>query len=288
MVAIGNYNELKIRKEVEFGVYLDSDAGDILLPKKHVPKGARQGDAVRVFLYKDSEGRLIATTLTPKATVGEFAYLKVVAVTRAGAFLDWGIEKDLLVPYSEQREKVEVGKRYIVRVFFDEARGTIAASTKIGRFIENEHIELEEGQAVELLVYSFTDLGIKVIVENKYFGMLYRREVFQELSIGDRIKGVVKRIRDDGKIDVMLRKGGMEDVEDAKAEIVLALKEHNRFLPLTDDSDPEVIRDALHMSKKLFKKAVGGLYKDGLIELKRDGILLKRPDKAKILHRFKF
>jgi hypothetical protein len=287
-LEIGRFNELKIIKETTIGVYLGSDAGEILMPRKYVPQEARAGNTLRVFVYRDSEDRLVATTLTPAAVVGEFACLKVVAITRAGAFLDWGIQKDLLVPYSEQSGKMEVGGKYIVRIFLDERTQRITATTKISRFIEKENVDLHEGEKVAVLVYRVTDLGMKVIVNNRYFGMLYKNEVFEQLHIGDKAEGYVKRIRPDGKIDVMLGKAGPADIEEAKVVIVKALKEHRGFLPLGDHSAPEHIREIVHMSKKTFKKAVGGLYKNELIEIKEDGIKLKKVDKAKMIHLFKF
>ena len=287
-LEIGRFNELKIKKETTIGVYLDSDAGEILMPRKYVPQEAHAGDNIRVFVYRDSEDRLIATTLTPYAVVGEFACLKVVAITRAGAFLDWGVQKDLLVPYSEQSGKMEVGGKYIVRIFLDERTQRITATAKISRFIENENVDFREGENVSVLVYRITDLGIKVIVNNRYFGMLYKNEVFEKLHIGDQAEAYVKRIRTDGKIDLMLGKAGPADIEEAKIVIIQALKEHKGFLPLGDNSAPEHIREILHMSKKTFKKAAGGLYKKELIEIKEDGIKLKRVDKAKMMHLFKF
>ncbi|MBI3592305.1 MAG: GntR family transcriptional regulator [Nitrospirae bacterium] len=285
---IGKFNRLKVKKEVDFGVYLDSDAGEILLPKRYVPKGTRIGDELDVFVYKDSEDRTIATTLTPKAVVGDFAYLRVKDVNRNGAFLDWGIEKDLLVPYSEQSKKMEAGGKYIVRVFLDERTGRITATTKINRFIEKEDILVCEGEDVDLLVYQFTDLGIKVIINNRYFGVLYRNEVYQKLNIGDRIKGFIKKIREDRKIDVSIKRTGPEDIEASMKLILKELKDRRGFLPLGDNSPPGLIREMLRMSKRTFKKAIGGLYKEGVIELKEDGIKLKRVDKTRIIHRFKF
>ncbi len=284
----GKFNELEIERETAGGAYLGSDAGEILLPRKYVPQGASAGDRVRVFVYRDSEDKLIATTLSPAAVAGEFAYLKVVSVTRAGAFLDWGIQKDLLVPYSEQSEKMEVGKKYIVGIFLDERTQRIAATAKIRKFIEEDTSALRQGENVSLLVYRFTDYGIKVIINNRYFGMLYKNEVFEKLHIGDKAEGFVNRIRPDGKIDVMLGKAGPADLEQAKDVILKALKEHRGFLPLGDHSEPGQIREMVHMSKKTFKKAVGGLYKLEVIEIKEDGIKLKRVDKSKMIHLFKF
>jgi predicted RNA-binding protein (virulence factor B family) len=287
-LEIGRFNELKIKRETPIGVYLDSDAGDILLPVKYVPQGVHAGDSIRVFVYRDSEDRLIATTVTPAAVVGEFACLKVVAISGAGAFLDWGIQKDLLVPYNEQSGKMEVGKKYIVRIFLDERTQRIAATEKIGKFIQKENIDLKQGENVSLQVYRFTDYGIKVIINDRYFGLLYKNEVFEELNIGDKAEGYIKWIRPDGKIDVMLGKAGSGDIEEAKAIVVKALKEHRGFLALGDHSSPEDIREMLHMSKKKFKRAVGSLYKNELIEIKEDGIKLIKVDKAKTVHLFRF
>lgn len=286
--VIGGFNDLTITKKTDIGLYLDSGAGEILLPAKYVPDGAKPGGTIRVFVYRDSEDRLIATTLSPAAVVGECAWLKVVSLSRAGAFLDWGIQKDLLVPYSEQSAKMEVGKKYVVRIFLDEHTQRIAASTRIGRFMEKEHTGLSEGESVSILVYRFTDYGIKVIINNRWFGLLYENEVFEKLHIGDRVGGYIRRMRPDGKIDVALGKTGIEGIEEAKAGILKALKENRGFLPIGDFSAPAQIRDLLHMSKKTFKKAVGGLYKNELIEIKEDGLKLRRADKAKMVHLFKF
>ena len=249
-LEIGRFNELTIKKETTIGVYLDSDAGEVLMPRKYVPHEARAGDSIRVFVYRDSEDRLIATTL-PAAVVGEFAYLKVVAISRAGAFLDWGVQKDLLVPYSEQAGKMEVGKKYIVRIFLDERTQRITATTRISRFIEKENVDLREGETVGLLVYRIADLGIKVIVNDRYFGMLYKNEVFEKLHIGDKAEGYVKRIRPDGKIDVVLGTAGPADIEEAKVVILKALKEHKGFLPLGDHSAPEHILDRAYEQKNI-------------------------------------
>ncbi len=289
MLKIGTYNQLPVLKEVDFGVYLGSEEEQVLLPGKYVPAGTRIGDVLNVFIYKDSEDRTIATTLTPYAVVGEFAYLQVKEVTKIGAFLDWGLEKDLLVPYSEQFKRMEAGKKYIVRIFLEERTERPTATSKIMRFIEQDDVRLREGEDVDLLVYQFSDLGAKVIINNTYLGMLYKNEVYQELHIGEKLKGFVKKIREDKKIDVVLRKGGTEDIEEMKKVVLKRLKaSKGGFLPLGDDSPPEVIRGEMHMSKKTFKKVIGMLYKEGFLDIKHDGIKLKRVDKAKILHKFKF
>ncbi|MCC6346950.1 MAG: GntR family transcriptional regulator [Nitrospirales bacterium] len=289
MLEIGKYNELTVKKKTDFGFFLDSPEGDILLPRKYVPEGTKIGDPLKVFIYKDSEDRTIATTLTPRATVGEFASLRVKEVTRVGAFLEWGLEKDLLVPYREQAEKMRAGSRYIVYLFLEEQTKRITATSKIGRFIEKEDIRLHEGEEVDLLVYRPTDRGFKVIINNRYFGMLYKNEIFRELAVGDRARGFVKKIREDRRIDAVLTREGFEDIEEVKKQILKKLQEsRGGFLPLTDESTPQSIREELDMSKKTFKKAVGSLYRDGVLEIKHDGIKLVRPDKRKILHKFRF
>jgi len=281
---------LKVKKPVDFGVYLESGSGDILLPGKYLPEGTVTGDMLDVFVYRDSEDRIIATNQRPFAVVGEFAYLKVKDVTGIGAFLDWGIEKDLLVPYGELERKMEKGKSYIVRLFLDKRTDRVTASARISKFIEQESIELQEGEPVDLMVCNFTNLGVKVIVNNRYYAMLFKDELFSRPAIGERLKGFVKRIREDKKIDVSLRKGGYEDIIEARELVLSKLREAaGGFLPLHDGSDPEVIRDRLLMSKKTFKKAVGGLYKDGLIALRPDGIkLIRIEDKKRRAASFRF
>lgn len=289
MIEIGKFNQLKVIKKTDFGIFLESESGDILVPKKFVPKGTEIGDMLDVFVYTDSEDRVIATTQIPKARVGEFAYLLVKEVTPHGAFLDLGLDKDLLVPFSEQYTKMERNRKYLVRLFLHEETHRITGTTKIERFIEHENIPLRGGQEVNILVIGLTDIGIRVIVDDRYWGLLYKNEVFDKLNIGDRVKGFVKRVRDDGKVDVMLNKGGVESIDEAKTVILEKLKETpNKFLAMNDSTPPEVIRQILHMSKKAFKKAIGGLYRDEVIEIADDGIRLKRVDKRKIVHKFKF
>ncbi len=276
MVDLGNYNELEIAREVDFGMYLTSEDGDILLPRKYIPEGAKVGDTVRVFVYRDSEDRVIATNLTPKATVREFACLTVKDSTTIGAFLDWGLEKDLLVPLHHQKEKMTPGRKYCVYVYLDETTDRIVATTKIGKYLQNENIELTENQAVDLLVAGFTDIGIKVIIDQRYTGMLYKNEVFQDISVGDKLKGYVKAIRPDSKIDVTLRQGGggLNEVSESAEKIMAILQKAKGYLPLSDKSNPEEIYSMLGMSKKTFKRAIGSLYKAGKIEIAEDSISL--------------
>jgi uncharacterized protein len=277
MVELGDYNELEIAREVDFGVYLTSEDGDILLPMKYIPEGAKVGDTIRVFIYRDSEDRMIATNLIPHATVGQFACLTCTDVTPFGAFLDWGLEKDLLVPLNNQKNKMQVGKKYCVYLYLDDASDRVVATSKLGKFLQNEQIQLTEGEEVQLLVASFTDIGIKVIINNAYLGILYRNEVFKDLRIGDTPTGYIKHIREDNKIDVTLRKPGInqkEEKDEASEKILRLLQQGSGWLPLSDNSTPEEIYQLLGMSKKTFKRAIGSLYKAGTITISDDSIRL--------------
>jgi len=274
MLDIGKMNRLKINDITREGAYLAAERGELFLPGAEIPASFIPGESIDVFIYPDSEGNLIATTLTPKAQVGEFALLEVKDNCKFGAFLDWGLGKDLLVPFSEQPEPMKKGERYVVRVYLDKS-GRIAASAKIGRFLEETGASLQEGDEVELMIYEFTDLGAKVIINNRYTGVLFRDELYGKPAPGDKLAGFVKKIRDDQKIDVTLRKAGSNDVAEARAKILKALAENGGFLPLNDKSSPEVIAEVVLMSKKTFKKAVGGLYKDGLVVLTAEGISLR-------------
>jgi len=273
MATPGKYNTLSITKIVEFGVYLDGgDLGEILLPMKWVPDNCKPHDELDVFIYFDSSDRLIATTLKPLAIVGEFAYLKVSAVNQVGAFLDWGLDKDLLLPYREQKYRVEANKYYVVYVFSDEM-GRIAASTQLQRFIDTNTSEFTIGQEVDLLLYAATDLGFKAIVNNQFEGMIYANEVFQTLKEGEKLKGYIKQIREDHKLDLSLYKSGyINKIDDHSAMIISELERNQGFLPLNDKSSPEDIYIALGMSKKNFKQTIGKLYKLKLITIQADGI----------------
>lgn len=275
MHKLGDYNELEVIKEVDFGVYLRFNEEEILMPKKYVKEGTKAGDVVKVFVYRDSEDRLIATTVDPKAKVGEFAYLTVKDVNRVGAFLDWGLDKDLLVPHNKQKIKMERGKSYIVRVLIDEATNRIIATSKINNYLQTvADDEIKEGQEVELLVYKVVDLGAGVIINNKYTGMIYKNDIYKPIKTGDKLKGYILKIREDGKIDVTIRKIGFNKVLDSKDVVLNKLQENGGFLPITDKSSPEIIEHEFQMSKKSFKKAVGMLYKERKIEILDDGIKL--------------
>jgi predicted RNA-binding protein (virulence factor B family) len=275
MIKIGDYNELQVIEKVDFGVYLGSPEDKILLPKKYANEGTEIGDNVRVFIYRDSEDRIIATTLSPKAKVGEFAYLEVKEVNSFGAFLDWGLEKDLFVPFREQKMPMEQYKSYVVYIYLDDKTGRIAATTKISKYLNATPIDVSEGDEVNLLVYKFIDIGAAVIVNNKFSGMVYKNDIYQDINIGDSLKGYVFKIREDEKLDIIIRKRDYEKVLDSEEILINMLKENNGYLPYHDKSLAEVIEKNLHMSKGTFKKAIGGLYKINLIEFMDDGIKLK-------------
>lgn len=275
MAEIGKYNTLKVVKEVDFGVYLDgNEHGEILLPNRYVPENINEGDSLEVFIYLDSEDRIIATTEEPLATVDEFAYLEVKAVTSLGAFLDWGLPKDLLVPFREQKTKMEEGKKYIVYIYFDIESKRIAASAKLDKFVDNLPVEYEEEQKVELLIVNKTDLGFNAIIEDAHYGVLYANEIFTNLTTGQRIFGYIKKIREDEKIDLSLYKPGYQQIDDTSEIILDYLKNNNGKLLLTDKSTPEEISNTFGISKKNFKKAIGNLYKRKLINISDDGISL--------------
>ena len=271
MIQLGKYCTLKVVKELDFGMYLDGgeEFGEILLPTKYIPKGTKVGDELEVFLYLDSEDRIIATTLRPFAQAGEFAYLQVASVNRVGAFLDWGLPKDLLVPFREQRSEMKQGYKYIVYIYADVESRRLVASAKLNKFLDNTPVEYEYNQEVDLLVTQKTDLGWKVIVNSRHSGMIYDNEIFVPIQKGDRIKGYVKHIRSDEKLDITLQKTGY-DVEamDALAkEIFEKLKASGGIIPLSDKSSAEEIAEIFGCSKKSYKKAIGSLYKAKLINI---------------------
>ena len=274
MLNIGTYNQLTIARITASGAVFKSNEGDVLLPLRLVPNGAEAGTLLDVFVYVDSDGRLTATTRKPRAVVGEFALLKVKETTTVGSFLDWGLEKDLLLPFGEQTEPVRRGDQVLVRIYLHSS-GRIAASAKLDKFITPADDSLSEGAEVDLLVYACTDLGAKVIINNCFGGLIFHTELVVKPSCGERLRGFVKKIRDDGKVDVTLRKGGALEAANDREIILAALAAHNGFLPLTDKSSPELIAERLRLSKKSFKKAVGGLYKEGAVSMALDGIRLR-------------
>jgi len=275
MAKIGEYNSLPVKKLVPFGVYLDGgEHGEILMPMRYVPKGCKEGDVVDVFIYLDSEDRIIATTEKPYATVGEFALLRVVAISKIGAFMDWGLPKDLLVPYREQKREMKEGAEYVVYIYFDFESKRIVASAKIEKFLDNTPPEYVIGQEVDLIIINESDLGFNAIIDQAHTGVLYKNEVFQPLKRGDRLKGYIKKVREDEKIDLILQKPGYEKIDSISQAILDKLDLNNGYIAITDKSDPDDIYNLFQISKKTFKKAIGSLYRERLISLEDEGIRL--------------
>ncbi|MFZ1807509.1 MAG: S1-like domain-containing RNA-binding protein [Cyclobacteriaceae bacterium] len=276
MIEIGKYNELKILRHTSVGLYLGDETGkDVLLPNKYCPDDIEQGDKLRVFVYKDHEERIVATSLTPKIVLNDYALLKVTAVSSVGAFLDWGLEKDLMVPFNEQREKMEDGKWYLVYMNIDKKTDRLYASNKLDKFLQNESLSVAEGDEVDIIIMQKTDLGFSVVVNKEHKGLVFNNEVFKTLKLGDKLKGFVKNIRDDNKIDISLQPLGYEKFNDPNCELILTKLERSKgLLSITDNSSPEEIYSSLGMSKKAFKKAIGSLYKQRKITISQDGITL--------------
>lgn len=275
LLELGKIHDLPVAAIDAQGAWLLSGRTRILLPVREVPEGVRLGEYLQVFVYGDMTGIPVATVRRPKALVGEFAFLKVVKTGPHGAFVDWGLEKDLLVPHKEQPEPMEHGRSYVVKVRLDR-QGRPLGTARIDKCLSNAEIEVAEGDKVELLVWRFTALGANVVVNNRHNGLLYRDEIGNRLNLGDRLSGFVKRVRADHKIDITLRQGATSEIDAAKAKIMAALSKGGGILALHDHSPPAAIEAGLKMSKKQFKKAVGGLYKAGLINLTEHGISLKR------------
>ena len=274
MLNIGKINQLNVVKIQGADVYLDNGtSGKVLLADKKMSANCQVGDALAVFVYVDSEGHLAATTKMPLAQVDDIAWLKVVSLNYVGAFLDWGLPKDLLVPFSEQHHEMEVGKFYLVKVFLDD-KNRIAATTKIDRFITDESVDFEAGQKVSLIIADKTELGVKAIVNNTHWGMLYQNELFQPVKRGQKLDGYIKQIREDHKIDLILHQPGYGKVVSLTDNILIKLKENDGVLMLSDKSPPEAIYATFGVSKKVFKQAIGALYKKKLISLDKNGINL--------------
>lgn len=279
MIQVGQYNTLKVVKEVDFGIYLDGgEAGEILLPAKYIPQDIAIGDEIEVFIYHDSEDRLIATTEEPFIMTGEFAFLEAKAVNRVGAFLDWGITaKDLLVPFAEQRAPMREGGVYLVYAYIDEATGRIVASAKVDKYLDNCPPQYTPNQAVEILIVQETELGFKVIVENRHWGMIYHNEIFTQIEPGDYLTGYIKKVRNDEKIDIALQPSGYKSAvtDTGLTELIMdKLKQSNGTLPYGDKTDADTISATFGCSKKTFKKALGALYKARRIEITDEGIKL--------------
>jgi len=274
MINIGKINKLKVVKQQGANVYLGNEiSGKVLLADRRLPANCEVGDTLEVFVYVDSDGHLAATTKNPLAQVGDIAWLKVVSLNYVGAFLDWGLPKDLLVPFSEQYHEMEVGRSYLVKVFLDD-QNRIAATTKIDKLLSDEAEDFEVGQKVSLIIADKSDLGVKAIINNSHWGMLYENELFQPVRKGQKLDGYIKQIREDGKIDLSLHQPGYGKVVSLTDKILAKLKANNGVLMLSDKSPPEAIYAAFGVSKKVFKQAIGALYKQQLITIDKSGIKL--------------
>lgn len=274
-VNLGEYNTLRVVKHVDFGVYLDGgDDGEILLPLRYVPEGCDDGDEIEVFIYLDNEERLVATTLHPKVKVGEFAVLEVSWVNNFGAFLDWGLMKDLFIPFREQKAKMRKDGRYMIHCHIDDESYRIVGSAKVEKYLSKERPGYSNGDAVDVLVWEKTELGYKVIVDNKFYGLIYNDQLFHDIEIGDRFEAYVNKVRDDGKIDILPRQLGYAHIEDSSARLLDFIRSSGGHTHLCDKSPADEIAKALGMSKKTFKKSVGDLYKQRLITIAPDGLTL--------------
>lgn len=273
MVQIGKWNRLEVIKKVDFGLYLDGgDKEEILLPKRYVPHGADVGDDVEVFIYHDNEGRLIATTAEPFGEVGDIVGLEVVSTTPAGAFLKWGIMKDVFIALSQQVSKMVTGEKYPVLLYIDEKTGRVSATERFNHVLDNEVLTVKELEEVNLVIWRETEIGFAVIINNKHIGLLHFSDVFKDLNPGDKMRGFIKTIRPENKLDVALGERGYQRVEGEAEKIMRLLDEHNGYLPYHDKSDPEEIYEFFGMSKKTFKMTIGALYKQNKIELASAGI----------------
>ncbi len=268
MIEIGKYNTLRVIKVVDFGVYLDGEErGEILLPNEYVPKDCFPDDYLKVFIYFDSEDRIIATTEVPNIQVGEFAWMKVVSTSSVGAFLDWGLRKDLLVPFREQRDRMTEGKSYLVYAYVDDASDRIVATAKIEKYLGNVPVQYKSGQEVDVLIARKSDLGYNVIVDNLHWGLVYRNEIFRPLRLGQKLKGYIKEVREDDKIDITLQKKGYDRINGIVERILEKLEDNGGVLDVSDKTAPEIIYNLFECSKKDYKKAIGTLFKERKIEL---------------------
>lgn len=277
---LGQFNRLTILRETDPGLYLaDTDGNEVLLPHKYKPENYAIDDEIEVFVYRDNLARIIATTLVPKATVGEFAYLRCAQQTRHGAFMEWGIEKDLFVPYKEQAREMKPGSWYTVYVYIDPKTERLVGSSKTKKYLSNDNIELNKYDEVEILVTHLTEKGANVIVNGKHDGLIYLENIFEDIRSGDRIPAYIKKIRPDGKIDLLLQPEGYRSIEPNAEYLLEELEMAGGFLALTDKSDPNEIKQQLGMSKKSFKKALGALYKDRKVLIEDTGIsLIEKPE----------
>jgi predicted RNA-binding protein (virulence factor B family) len=277
MLILGEYHDFVIDRDTPPGLFLKHENGDeVLLPNKYKPESFEIGDAIRAFIYLDHSERPVATSLTPKVKLDEFAKLPCVDISEYGAFLDWGLEKHLFVPFAEQAYKMEVGEHYLIFCYLDEESQRLVASSKVNQYVDNSILTVEEFEEVDLIVTNKTDLGFNMIINDIHLGLLYHDEVFENYQTGDRLKGYIKKIRKDNKIDLTLSKFGYKSIEPNAQKVYETLKDNEGYLPYHDKSDPKVIYNTFKMSKRDFKKAIGSLYKDKQIEiLKGEGIRLK-------------
>ncbi len=275
-MELGVYNELRLDRFTSPGAYLEDEEGnDVLLPTKYVDPSFQIDDMIKVFLYKDSEGRIIATTLTPKVLVNQFAFLKIVEVNQYGAFAEWGVEKHLLIPFREQPKDLEEGKHYFIYMYIDEATERLVGTSRIGMYMDTvQNDELQADDEVDLMVWEFTDLGLKVIVNNRFHGLIFKNELHRRVRMGETLKGYVKTVRHDGRLDIVLEKAGYEKIDTHAQKLLDMLENNGGFLDLTDKSDPEEIQYRTGWSKKVFKQVIGNLYKQRLISLHENGITL--------------
>ena len=277
MIQIGKYVKLSVVKQVNMGYLLTNKEGEeILLPNNFTPENIEPGDKLKVFVYKNSRSEIVATTQTPNIILNEFAFLEVKSNTDHGTFLDWGLDKDLFVPFSEQLGKMKEGNWYLVYLYYDKKSERLAATTKTNKFIESVNVDLKTGQEVNILITEKKEPGYSVIIDNKYKGMVYNNEVFRVINLGDKINGFVKNVREDGKVDISIQQLGYKNIEPDAEKIVEKLKENNGVLYLTDKSDPEDIQFALQMSKKAFKRAIGNLFKQKIVRIEEDRICLNK------------
>jgi len=275
-MKIGEINRLKVLRTGDLGFYLiDEEDNEVLLPTEYISDNLKINDEIDVFVYNDFNNKLVATTLKPKVKLGEYAYLQVVEVNNIGAFLDWGLPKDLLIPFAHQREKLQIGDWYFIYLDLDKVTNRLFGTTKIENYFIYEDVDVEIGQVVDLLLMNTTDLGMKTIVNNKYSGLIFKSDLFKNVRAGDRVKGYVKQIREDGKLDILLEPMGYKKSIDVNCNLVIsALKSKDGFLTLTDKSAPNLIKRQVGLSKKAFKRAIGHLYKEKIIDLSKTGIKL--------------
>ncbi|MFP4845912.1 S1 RNA-binding domain-containing protein [Winogradskyella sp. PE311] len=275
MIYLGEYNTLEILRDTEPGLFLGDGAdGEVLLPNRYVPKVFDIGDKIEVFVYLDNEERPVATTDKPYIKKGDFALLRCNQVTNFGAFLDWGLVKELFCPFKEQAFKMKSGGWYLVHCYLDDETERLVASSKTNSFLDNKELTVAQFDEVDLIVSHPSDIGMNVIVNNMHSGLIFNDDIFKDISIGDRLKGIIKKVRNDNKLDISLNQIGYRNIEPNAEHVLNELQDNNGFIPLHDKSDPEAIKEQMQMSKKSYKKAIGSLYKERLITIESDGIRL--------------